>query len=135
MKYRRKGREFALQSLYALELGQGSLPDFKHKIISGLGVNPEGVDYGMQLVRLVLDKVFKIDDKISRLAENWSFDRIAVIDRLLLRCSIAEMLYIDDVPLKVSITEAIQLARKYSTHESANFINGILDKLAGELNY
>lgn len=133
MKYRRKGREFALQCLYALELGQGKISDFKHQIIGELGVSEKALEYGLYLVQKVIDNVFKIDERIEKLAEHWSFDRIAIIDKILMRCSMAEMLFVEDVPVKVSMTEAIQLAKKYSTEDSAIFINGILDAASKQL--
>lgn len=133
MKYRRKGREFALQCLYALEVGQGEITDFQDYITAELKANAEAQIYGLDLVHRVQDNIFEIDDKIKRLANNWSFERIAVVDRILMRCCIAEMLFMEDVPVKVSLTEAIQMARKYSTEDSAVFINGILDGVAKEL--
>jgi N utilization substance protein B len=133
MTVRRKAREFALQSLYALELGQGDLSDVKEAVIAGLGAGQEDIKYGTDLIRNVLEHVPEIDDYISQHMKNWSFERIAIIDKILMRCSIAEMLYMKNIPVKVSITEAIQIAGKYSTEESAVFINGILDAFAREL--
>jgi N utilization substance protein B len=135
MIFRRKGREFALQSLYALELGQGELADFEDAVISGLGAKEEAILYGKKLIHTVLDHVLEIDDTIMKFAKNWTLDRIAVIDKILMRCSMAEMLYIADIPVKVSITEAIQMAKKYSTKESADFINGVLDAAAKDITH
>ncbi len=133
MIFRRKGREFALQSLYALELGEGDLSDLRESIVTGLGLGREEAQYGAKLIQKVLDHVMEIDEYISQYAKNWSLNRIAVIDKILMRCSAAEMLYMNDVPVRVSITEAVQMAKKYSTEESAMFVNGILDTIAREL--
>lgn len=133
MIVRRKGREFALQSLYALELGQSQISDVKENVAVGLGADREEIIYGMDLVQTVLDHVPEIDDYISQHAKNWSFQRITLIDKIIMRCCIAEMLHMEDIPVKVSITEAVQIAGKYSTEESAAFINGILGALAKEL--
>jgi len=133
MVLRRRGREFALQSLYALELGKGELSDVRENIVAGLGLGQNEVQYGTELIQKVLDHVIEIDKYISQHAKNWSLNRIAVIDKILMRCSAAEMLYMNDVPVRVSITEAVQMAKKYSTEESAMFVNGILDTIAREL--
>ncbi len=133
MIFRRKGREFALQSLYALELGDGDLSDLRENIVTGLGLGREEMQYGAKLIQKVLDHVIEIDKYISQNAKNWSLNRIAVIDKILMRCSVAEMLYMNDVPARVSITEAVQMAKKYSTEESAMFVNGILDTITREL--
>jgi N utilization substance protein B len=133
MKYRRKGREFALQCLYALEFGQVEISHIQEQVTAELGANPRAVSYGMDLIQKVLDYLPEVDEKIEKLADNWSFDRIAVIDKILMRCCMAEMLFVKDVPVKVSMTEAIQLAKKYSTEDSAVFINGIMDAAAREL--
>ena len=133
MIFRRKGREFALQSLYALELGEGDSSDLRENIVTGLGLGREEMQYGAKLIQKVLDHVMEIDKYISQHAKNWSLNRIAVIDKILMRCSVAEMLYMNDVPARVSITEAVQMAKKYSTEESAMFVNGILDTITREL--
>ena len=69
----------------------------------------------------------KIDEHIKEKSENWEFSRIALIDKIILRMAICEFFYLDDVPPKVSIAEAIEIAKKYSTDDSSSFVNGILD--------
>ena len=68
------------------------------------------------------------EDEIKSRLKNWEFDRVALLDRLLLIVAISEIFFLDDVPPKVSISEAIELAKEYSTKESSNFINGVLEK-------
>jgi len=127
---RRKGREFALQSLYALEVGQCDFENSSSKISLGLGSSPRDREYGLSLIRIIDENLPEINSAISKHAENWSMERMAVIDRILLRCSLAEMLFMDDIPVEVSISEAVQIAKKYSDSESSSFINGILDTIS-----
>src|SRR5262249_19018223 len=75
----------------------------------------------------------KIDELISQFAENWELDRMAVVDRNILRQGVFEILWMEDVPPKVAINEALEVAKKFSTHESSRFINGILDRIHKEL--
>ena len=75
----------------------------------------------------------EIDELIKNRSKNWDFERIAIIDRLILRMSLAEMLYEDQVPPKVSITEGVEIAKQFSTSESSSFINGILDAVYNDL--
>jgi len=85
------------------------------------------------LIRGVLEKRPDLDKTIQEHAENWDLNRMAVVDRNILRLAIFEMLYRDDIPPVVSINEAVDVAKKYSTQDSGKFVNGILDKIKGEL--
>lgn len=84
----------------------------------------------LELVKGTLQHKDAIDNELSQSAKNWNLDRMAVVDRNILRLAIFELLYKDDIPMKVTINEAIELAKRYSTIESPSFINGILDKIA-----
>jgi len=75
----------------------------------------------------------KIDEEIRRAVQKWDIARLAVIDLIVLRMAIAEFLYFDDIPFKVTINEAIELAKEYSTAQSGRFVNGILDAVCAEL--
>ena len=86
-----------------------------------------------KLIRGVLDHRSDLDEKIKSHAENWDLNRMAVVDRNILRLAIYEMLYRDDIPPIVSINEAVDVAKKYSTEDSGKFVNGILDKIKSEL--
>lgn len=85
------------------------------------------------LVRGTLEHVAQIDEELSRVMINWSLHRLAAVDRNLLRMAVYELRYRDDIPPVVSINEAIDIARKFSTAESGKFVNGILDRIKGEL--
>jgi transcription antitermination protein NusB len=85
------------------------------------------------LIRGTLQYRDAIDEQIKRHVQNWDFNRIAAVDRNVMRLAIYEMLHRDDIPPVVSINEAVDIAKKFSTHESGKFVNGILDKVKSEL--
>ena len=85
------------------------------------------------LIRGTLEKLTELDGKIQHYAKNWDLNRMAVVDRNILRLAVYEMLYRDDIPPVVSINEAVDIAKRFSTDESGRFVNGILDKIKGEL--
>lgn len=85
------------------------------------------------LIRGVLEKRTELDDCVQSHALNWSLQRMAAVDRNILRLAVYEMFHRDDIPPVVSINEAVDIAKKYSTAESGKFVNGILDKIRGEL--
>lgn len=85
------------------------------------------------LIRGTLEQRDAIDENIKRHVQNWDFTRIAAVDRNILRLAIYEMLHRDDIPPVVSINEAVDIAKKFSTNDSGKFVNGILDKVKGEI--
>ena len=134
MGKRRKAREIALQLLYQLDVqGESNpephLPEFwtRHP------VDQDVREFAEVLIRGAKLHEPKIDEIISEYAENWELDRMAVVDRNILRQGVFEILWTEDVPPKVAINEALEVAKKFSTHESSRFINGILDRIHKEL--
>ena len=89
--------------------------------------------FGDALVRGTKANQEKIDQTISRFTEHWDLERMAVVDRNILRLAVYELLWTGDVPPKVAINEAIEIAKKFGTRESGRFINGILDRVHKEL--
>jgi N utilization substance protein B len=85
------------------------------------------------LIRGTIQNRDKLDDQIKKYAKNWELHRIAAVDRNILRLAIYEMLHREDIPPIVSINEAVDIAKKFSTQDSGKFVNGILDKVKGEL--
>ena len=85
------------------------------------------------LIKGVLEHRDAIDERIKTHAKNWDFHRIAAVDRNIMRLAIYEMLYREDIPPVVSINEAVDIAKKFSTEDSGKFVNGILDKIRGEI--
>ncbi|MBF0431636.1 MAG: transcription antitermination factor NusB [Fibrobacteria bacterium] len=136
MKSRRKGREFALQLLYANEIcesesiGGLQLEHTENAIEAALAAKGSSLQYGRNLVEGILSNIEEVDFCINQHLKDWSWDRVALVDKLLLRVGVAELFYHKDVPVPVIITEAVQLAKKYSTQDSPLFINGVLDAVA-----
>ncbi len=136
---RRSLREKALQVLYAYELNGEGLSYLIKQILTDIS---ESADH--QFCEVLINKVVGhrkfLDDQIQERVDNWEMERIALIDRLLLRIGIAELHFFPEIPPKVSINEVIEIAKDYSTSNSGKFINGILDsvltdlKESGELN-
>ena len=126
MKTRREAREWALKALYAYELSGNPLEMVIQQLLPKDG-DEANVQFALDLVEKTLEKVEAIDEAIQRHAEKWDLARIAVLDRLILRLSICEILYFNEIPPKVTINEAIEIAKKFSTEKSDKFVNGILD--------
>ncbi|MFO0954783.1 MAG: transcription antitermination factor NusB [Isosphaeraceae bacterium] len=130
MTRRTRGREIALQVLYQTEQNAGTPPTEVRRFIERrlLG-DRKLVEFAEGLVRGVQENQKTIDVLISEAAENWRIDRMAAIDRNILRLGAFEMIHCPDVPTKVAINEALELAKRYSTAQSSRFVNGILDRL------
>ncbi len=133
MGKRRKARELALQLLYQLDL-QGERDPDSHlpEFWSRHPVDAEVRSFTETLVRGTKLHQPKIDELIGQYADHWDLGRMAVVDRNILRAGIFELLWMADVPPKVAINEALEVAKKYSTQESTRFINGILDRIRKE---
>lgn len=134
MRKRTQARVFALQALYQLDIIHDDYIDCLNNFWLNMERPPEGPikDFTEQLVKGVRDNLDIIDKKISGYATNWHIQRMAVVDRNILRLSCYELVFRDDIPPKVSINEAVELAKKYSTPEAGKFVNGILDKIKSE---
>ena len=133
MRRRTLAREHALKILYQFDITKRSLEavledywksddtkDIKDAAIIG---------YAAILSKGVNSKIQEIDNKISEYATNWQLKRMAVIDRNVMRLGLFELKYTNDIPPKVAINEAVELAKKYGDVESSKFVNGILDKI------
>jgi N utilization substance protein B len=129
MGKRRKARELALMLLYELEFRPGeTAPAFKN-FWEDRVVPPDVREFTESLVRGALEHVAAIDRLISANATHWSLARIAPVERTILRLATFELLYRADIPERVAINEAIELAKLYGTEESGAFVNGILDQI------
>jgi N utilization substance protein B len=134
MGRRRKAREVALQFLYQLDLRGDDDPELHAaEFWARHPVDRETREFAEALVRGVKRDQAKTDELIEHYAEHWQLDRMAVVDRNILRLAIYEILGGDNVPGKVAINEAIEIAKKFGTEESSRFINGILDRIYKEL--
>ena len=132
MRKRTKAREYALQLLYRYDITQEALIDVEQFWQEQDEQDNEVKGFTQELVSGALQKLSDIDKKISGFAENWELGRMAMVDRNVLRLGSFELLYLKDIPAKVSINEAVDLAKKYSGDESGKFVNGILDRIKQE---
>ncbi len=128
---RRVVREKVLQILYAYEMNNENLMALTKSILEDVEVENDR-KYGEDLVNRVLINKKELDTKIEERVSNWEMGRIALIDKLLLRMAICEILFFPDIPPKVSINEAIEIAKEFSTAGSGKFINGILDAILSD---
>ena len=127
---RRAARENVLKALYAEQYSDGEAPSIILNRISDDGIdNDNKQDYISSLFNCVLEHKALVDKLIKNHLQNWEFNRIAQLDRALLRMGICEILYMQDIPPKVTITEMVEIAKVYSTEESSGFINGVLDAI------
>lgn len=134
MSNRRQAREVVMKALYALELADGKPEHIAHVFLEpALEDDPSNLEFATTLYERTIDRRREADRIISAHAENWDLDRIAAIDRVLLRMATCELLTFEEIPPKVSIDEAIEIAKKYSTPQSGKFINGILDSILMQL--
>ena len=129
MTRRTRGREIALQVLYLLEQNPGVDPLEVGRFIERRLREPKLRQFAQALVAGVQAHQPKIDELIAGVAENWRLDRMAAIDRNILRLGAFEILHCPEIPTKVAINEALELAKRYSTAQSSRFVNGILDRL------
>lgn len=126
---RRSAREAVLQALYAIEVGKETKSKALKDILKRESRNHDAKNFITELFNVSLSNREWCEDLIRSRLNNWEFKRVAVLDRLLLIVAIAEIFFIDTVPPKVSISEAIQIAKRYSTEDSSAFVNGVLDNI------
>ncbi len=131
---RRKSRELTLQMLFQLDLGRQERDQVRQTFWSERKDLDEKIrGFSDDLFRVACERREEIDKLIEHHAEHWRMERMAAVDRNLLRTSVAEFLGFPKTPKAVVINEALEIARRYSTPESVHFINGVLDSVAREL--
>ena len=131
MGLRREARELALQMLYAIDTNQ-STPLFETLQIfreEQTEIVPAVREFAEELVRGVLGRLETIDETIKERSKNWSLSRMPRVDLNVMRLAAFELMFRSDIPKKVSINEAIEIARKFGDKESPSFVNGILDEI------
>jgi len=130
---RRKAREFALQLLFQLDFtGKSYNPQASKDFWSDKKEPGDVREFAEALVKGTLDNIEEIDRVIEKGTENWVLKRMAAVDRNILRFAAYEIFFRKDIPSAVTINEALEIAKKYSSSEAASFLNGVLDKLAQE---
>ncbi|RMG18321.1 MAG: transcription antitermination factor NusB [Planctomycetota bacterium] len=130
MRARTLGREAALKVLYQLDLRSDLDDGAIDELVEGLEVRPpDAAEFAKSLVRGVRRHQEAIDAELATVARNWTLERMAVIDRNILRIGAYELLHEPDIPAAVTIDEAVNMAKAYSTKDSGAFVNGILDRI------
>ena len=134
MGTRRKSRELVLQMLFQADMGKQS-PDLVRKTFwaGRQDIDEEARGFAEDLFRVASDRQEEIDGLIGKHAQHWKMDRMAAVDRNVLRSAVAEFLGYPGTPRAIVINEAIEIARKFSSPESVTFINGVLDSVGKEI--
>jgi N utilization substance protein B len=134
MSRRSRAREIALQALYQRDQNKSMSQEDALNFLARRLADPDLLALGKSLFLGVSQYVKEIDQRLSEVADNWSVERMAVVDRNVLRLGIFELYHGPELPFKIVLDEAIELAKRYGSEESPAFVNGILDKIAKEKN-
>ncbi|MBX3023369.1 transcription antitermination factor NusB [bacterium] len=128
MSVRRKGRELALQVLYQLDMSGEMSEQGLHSFAESFDASPRAREFAWVLVRGVRAERAAIDAQVESVSEHWKLDRLAQIDATVIRIAVYEMTH--GLPKEIAINEAVEVARRFGTSESAAFVNGVLDAVA-----
>ena len=129
---RRRSREIALKLLYQVRMGGGSLDEACDGFEEYLAVPEHVRAFARELAKGTIERVADVDEALREAITGWDMDRLAALDRELLRLASYELLFCDDIPARGTINEAIEISREYSTAESTKFVNGVLDAVAAK---
>lgn len=132
-KSRRAAREVALNVLYQIDVAKIPLHEALTTALENTDLQDEAAEFTTALVEGTSKYLEPIDENLSKLSVGWELQRQPAVDRNILRMAIFEIMYLDYIPASVSINEAVELAKKYSTDESGKFINGVLGALTRQL--
>jgi N utilization substance protein B len=133
MGARRRGREAALQILFAIDSTGAAIDVALREHFAFLAASAEGREYAEALARGVSSNGAVIDEMIRKVSEHWRLERMPRVDRNILRLSAYELMFLPDVPRRVTLNEAIELAKRYGGEGSPGFVNGVLDRIASEM--
>jgi N utilization substance protein B len=131
-KSRRAARELALNVLYQIDVAKIPQQEALETALEHTDLEESASEFDVALVNGAMENLKTIDKNLSRLSVGWELQRQPAVDRNILRMAMYEILYLDQVPASVSINEAVELAKKYSTEESSRFVNGVLGTLVRE---
>ncbi|MDU2489181.1 MAG: transcription antitermination factor NusB [Clostridium celatum] len=132
---RQKSREKAMELLFSMELSKNSYEETIENFIEDyeMDLNTIDVEYIKSVVKIVIDNLEAIDERVIQSLVNWKLDRVSKVNLTILRLAVGEMMFIEDVPGSVAINEAVELTKKYSDEKSCSFVNGVLDKVLKSL--
>ena len=129
MRRRTKARQLALEVLYQADIRREDAREVAWEYLRDRARDADLLEFARMLIAGTCEHLAEVDEHIKNAAQNWEIGRMATVDRNVLRLAVFELAYADDIPAKVSINEAIELAKKFGTEESGQFVNGILDKV------
>ncbi|MBU0483211.1 MAG: transcription antitermination factor NusB [Proteobacteria bacterium] len=127
---RRKARELALQSLYQSEMGGPAADQALDLLTENFQSNKQALPYARELLAGINHNRTQLDELIQAQAKNWRLERMSIIDLNIMRICVFEMRFTKEVPPSVAINEGLEIAKRYSSDDSASFINGILDSIS-----
>ena len=129
MGIRRKAREYALQALYYIDIRRDDSPQALELFCRSFAPSTPAVPFFTRLVEGILKTRPRLDTAIERYSNNWKVSRMSCVDRNIMRIAVYELIYCQDIPAKVSINEAVDIAKKFGTEESGAFVNGVVDRI------
>jgi transcription antitermination factor NusB len=132
MGKRRKAREIVLQALYEAEFSDKPWEEIFTDQVNRRGPAEDTAEHARNLFFTTMENLSDLDERIESSLENWDMTRVALVDKNILRFALAEILYFDEIPSKVIINEAIEIAHRYSSSDAGRFINGLLDRFVKE---
>jgi transcription antitermination protein NusB len=133
MRERRRGREAALQMLFEIDASSLAYEEAIHDYWENLAANDDGREFADVIVRGVSKELARIDDIIRDVSRNWRLERMGRVDRNVIRLATFELEHMADIPRRVTLNEAVELAKRYGSEQSASFVNGVLDRIASDL--
>lgn len=126
---RRLARELALKVLYRYEEGDADLPGAVQSVLEAKKYQENDKEFSRSLIEKTIENLDVIDKEIVQVLENWEYDRISLVDKIILRMGTCELIYFKEIPSQISINEAIEIGKKYGGSDSGRFINGVLDAI------
>lgn len=127
MGVRRRGRELAMQMLFQHELSGATVEEMASRFEDLEKAPPPAREFALSLVRGVMAHLGEIDEQVARQAEHWRLERMAAVDRNILRVALYELMFTPETPPAVVIDEAVELAKRFGSEHSGPFVNGVLD--------
>jgi N utilization substance protein B len=134
MGIRHQGRELALQALYRMDICGGASNEDLRVFFENFAADDSARRFAIKLIDGVAGEIPGLDKQIADTLEHWSIARLSRVDHNILRMALFELLRMEDIPTRVTIDEAIELAKAYGDQDSGRFVNGVLDEIAGRLN-
>jgi len=125
-------REFVFKVIYQYDFTRDNVDEIFNYTLENDILDPESVKEAWEFVRGIVESIDEIDALIKAHLINWTFERLSSIDKNILRLGTYELLFKDDIPIEVTLNEAIEIAKKFGSEKSGKFVNGILDRIAKE---